>query len=86
MLFRWVLAATAASLVRGQGGSQPFNETFQYKSGTQILTVLNLNFWGLGWPWGSDKDVRIKALREELLQGKYDIVLLQGNKFSKIFF
>ena len=27
-------------------------------SGKQRLTVLNLNFWGLGWPWGSDKDVR----------------------------
>lgn len=25
----------------------------------QQLTVLNLNFWGLGWPWGSDKDVRL---------------------------
>ena len=64
----------------------------------QRLTVLNLNFWGLGWPWGSDKDVRlciltniltsvssvfnsahfrIQALREELVSGKYDIVLLQ---------
>ena len=62
----------------------------------QQLTVLNLNFWGLGWPWGSDKDVRlyqnmtspvqpvfnfahfrIQALREELVSGKYDIVLLQ---------
>jgi len=43
----------------------------------QSLKVLNLNFWGLGWPWGSDKDVRIQALREELLRGNYDIVLLQ---------
>lgn len=27
--------------------------------------------------WGSDKEVRIRALREELLHGQYDIVLLQ---------
>lgn len=45
--------------------------------GKSILKVLNLNFWGLGWPWGSDKEVRIRALREELLRGQYDIVLLQ---------
>jgi len=45
--------------------------------GKAVLRVLNLNFWGLGWPWGSDKEVRIRALREELLRGKYDIVLLQ---------
>jgi len=44
---------------------------------TVTLRVLNLNFWGLGWPWGSDKDVRIRALREELHRGEYDIVLLQ---------
>jgi len=79
MFFRLVVAACFASLARGQpqGQDRPFNETFTYQAGTQILTVLNLNFWGLGWPWGADKDVRIKALREELLQGKYDIVLLQ---------
>jgi len=46
-------------------------------SGRSVLRVLNLNFWGLGWPWGSDKEVRIRALREELTRGKYDIVLLQ---------
>ena len=26
--------------------------------GKAVLRVLNLNFWGLGWPWGSDKEVR----------------------------
>jgi len=45
--------------------------------GKAVLRVLNLNFWGIGWPLSSDKEVRIRALREELLRGKYDIVLLQ---------
>jgi len=57
--------------------SETQNTTNVIHSGKQTLTVLNLNFWGLGWPWGSDKDVRIRALREELLRGNYDIVLLQ---------
>ena len=26
--------------------------------GKAVLRVLNLNFWGLGWPWGSDKEDR----------------------------
>lgn len=46
-------------------------------TGKSVLKVLNLNFWGLGWPWGSDKEARIKALRDELLRGHFDIVLLQ---------
>jgi len=46
--------------------------------GKAVLRVLNLNFWGIGWPLSSDKEVRIRALREELLRGKYDIVLLQA--------
>jgi len=43
----------------------------------KVLKVLNLNLWGLGWPLGEDKDLRVLALREELLAGDYDIVLLQ---------
>ena len=26
--------------------------------GGQLLKVLNLNLWGLGWPLGEDKDLR----------------------------
>lgn len=63
----WAVLSTAESETLNSSSLPP----------PQKLTVLNLNFWGLGWPWGSDKDVRIQALREELVSGKYDIVLLQ---------
>jgi len=56
--------------------SQPFLRQAP-PPGQALLRVLNLNFWGLGWPWGSDKEVRIRALRDELVHGQYDIVLLQ---------
>jgi len=72
------LVAWSALLAASPGtATLEYNTTSTIQSGSQILTVLNLNFWGLGWPWGADKDVRIQALREELLRGKYDIVLLQ---------
>ena len=34
------------------------NPSMSTVSGKAVLRVLNLNFWGLGWPWGSDKEVR----------------------------
>ncbi|XP_023336100.1 putative neutral sphingomyelinase [Eurytemora carolleeae] len=45
--------------------------------GGTLLKVLNLNLWGLGWPLGEDKDLRFMAIREELVAGNYDIVMLQ---------
>ena len=35
--------------------------------GKAVLRVLNLNFWGLGWPWGSDKEVRWGGVPEKIL-------------------
>ena len=52
-------------------------------SDASLLKVLNLNFWGLPWPMGVDKNYRIRALREELLIGDYDIVLLQAGTTCK---
>ena len=54
-------------------------------SDASLLKVLNLNFWGLPWPMGVDKNYRIRALREELLIGDYDIVLLQAGTTYKLF-
>jgi len=54
-----------------------FNHSSPAYPQNSVLKVLNLNFWGLPWPWGSDKELRIRALRDELLKGQYDIVLLQ---------
>jgi len=85
----WLLMLAGSSLHQARSASassesEPGLDTGKLNSSTSVihsgkqrLTVLNLNFWGLGWPWGSDKDVRIQALREELLRGNYDIVLLQ---------
>ena len=44
----WAVLSTAESETLNSSSLPP----------PQKLTVLNLNFWGLGWPWGSDKDVR----------------------------
>eukprot|EP00096_Caligus_rogercresseyi_P009448 TRINITY_DN3216_c0_g1_i2.p1 TRINITY_DN3216_c0_g1~~TRINITY_DN3216_c0_g1_i2.p1 ORF type:complete len:363 (-),score=74.56 TRINITY_DN3216_c0_g1_i2:284-1372(-) len=41
------------------------------------LKVLNLNTWGLSWPWSQDRENRFIALRDEIVSGDYDIVLLQ---------
>jgi len=46
-------------------------------AGEDVLKVMNLNLWGLGWPLAEDKDARMLALREELQAGDYDIVMLQ---------
>ena len=51
LVLAWLLAAAQAE-------ATSHNTTTVLQSGSQSLTVLNLNFWGLGWPWGSDKDVR----------------------------
>jgi endonuclease/exonuclease/phosphatase family metal-dependent hydrolase len=39
--------------------------------------VLNVNMWGLFWPFGRDHEPRFLALRQILQQGSFDIVLLQ---------
>ncbi len=41
------------------------------------LRVLNLNTWGLGWPFSSDRAIRFQALRDVLAKSPYDVVLLQ---------
>ena len=33
-------------------------ELITHVSGKAVLRVLNLNFWGIGWPLSSDKEVR----------------------------
>ena len=42
-----------------------------------VLRVLNLNTWGLGWPISSDRKARFRALREVLAHSDYDVILLQ---------
>ena len=41
------------------------------------LKVLNLNAWGLSWPWSRDRKARFKALREIIALSDYDVILLQ---------
>ena len=42
-----------------------------------VLRVLNLNTWGLGWPISSDRVARFRALREVIAHSDYDVILLQ---------
>jgi len=51
------------------------NHTFS-KNGN-VLRVLNLNTWGLGWPISSDRVARFRALREVIAHSDYDVILLQ---------
>ena len=46
-------------------------------SEANVLRVLNLNTWGLGWPISSDHKARFRALREVLAHSEYDVILLQ---------
>jgi hypothetical protein len=44
-----------------RGNELFFNLSFTWMfsvPGGQLLKVLNLNLWGLGWPLGEDKDLR----------------------------
>jgi len=52
-----------------------YNHTFSKKA--NVLRVLNLNTWGLGWPISSDHKARFRALREVLAHSEYDVILLQ---------
>lgn len=40
------------------------------------ITILTLNIWGIPYV-SKDREVRVKAIGEELASGKYDIVSLQ---------
>ena len=46
-------------------------------SDANVLRVLNLNTWGLGWPISSDRVARFRALREVIAHSDYDVILLQ---------
>ncbi|XP_040572259.1 putative neutral sphingomyelinase isoform X2 [Lepeophtheirus salmonis] len=48
-----------------------------FSENASYLKVLNLNTWGLSWPWSKDREHRFIALRDEIVNGNYDIVLLQ---------
>lgn len=39
--------------------------------------MLNLNTWGLGWPFSYDRQARFRALREVIAHSEYDVILLQ---------
>ncbi len=39
--------------------------------------MLDLNTWGLGWPFSLDREARFRALREVVAQSDYDVILLQ---------
>ncbi len=39
--------------------------------------MLNLNTWGLNWPWSRDRSYRYKALAEIITLSDYDLILLQ---------
>ena len=41
------------------------------------LRVLDLNTWGLSWPFSKDREARFRALRQVLSQSTYDVILLQ---------
>ena len=47
-----------------------------------VLRVLNLNTWGLGWPISSDRQARFRALREVIAHSAYDVILLQEVWYS----
>lgn len=42
-----------------------------------VLKVLNLNTWGLNWPWSKDRSYRYKAITEIIALSNYDVILLQ---------
>ena len=46
-------------------------------SDASVLRVLNLNTWGLGWPFSYDREARFRALREVIYHSEYDVILLQ---------
>jgi len=52
-----------------------YNHTFSENA--NVLRVLNLNTWGLGWPISSDRQARFRALREVIAHSDYDVILLQ---------
>ena len=54
-----------------------FRENIQFSENAVYLRVLDLNTWGLSWPFSKDRDVRFRALRTVLSQSTYDVVLLQ---------
>ena len=41
------------------------------------LRVLDLNTWGLSWPFSEDRETRFRALREVIAHSEYDVILLQ---------
>ncbi|TRY72102.1 hypothetical protein TCAL_01108 [Tigriopus californicus] len=47
------------------------------------LKILNLNAWGLSWPWSLDRRDRFLALREIIALSDYDIILLQEVWFKE---
>lgn len=51
--------------------------TTTYGGSSSVLKVLNLNAWGLSWPWSKDRTYRFRALREIIASSDYDIILLQ---------
>lgn len=51
------------------------NHTFS--NSANVLRVLNLNTWGLGWPFSLDREARFRALREVIAHSDYDVILLQ---------
>ena len=53
------------------------NFCFILFSDGNVLRVLNLNTWGLGWPISSDRVARFRALREVIAHSDYDVILLQ---------
>ena len=51
--------------------------SLSFLGSSSLLRVLNLNAWGLVWPWSKDRTYRFRALREIIAASDYDIILLQ---------
>jgi len=66
--------------VQEQPHRHAHNHTFSKNA--NVLRVLNLNTWGLGWPISSDRQARFRALREVIAHSAYDVILLQEVWYS----
>ena len=53
------------------------------QSAKTTMKVLSLNTWGLNWPFSEDKWYRVRALRNIIALGDYDVILLQEVWFRR---
>lgn len=83
-LFILMTIGAGASYEASDEAYYPDNDD-TFSEDASFLRVLNLNTWGLNWPWAKDREQRFRALREEIVGGDYDIVLLQEVWFRSDF-